>query len=141
MLLMNGVTSHASTCRNVSRLTFAGHSDVMLLAAVALAFSGLEGASAKSEEVRDPKRNVPRALAIAGVMVLCVCILISWTMLTVLLEGQLTGLTGLADTARVAGTSLVGATMGGLFSSLVALCLAVAAQAPGGSCRFFLVRR
>jgi len=107
--------------------TFGGLSDVVLLAAVAYAFSGLEGASAMSEEMRDPKRNVPRALAIAGVTVLCVYVLISWTMLTVLPEDQFTGLTGLPDTARVAGTRLVGATMGGVLGSLVALCLAVAA--------------
>ena len=107
--------------------TFGGLSDVVLLAAIAYAFSGLEGASAMSEEMRDPKRNVPRAIAIAGVMVLGMYILISWTMLTVLPEDQFTGLTGLPDTARVAGTRLVGATMGGVLSSLVALCLAVAA--------------
>jgi amino acid transporter len=98
----------------------------MLLAAIALAFSGLEGASTMSEEMRDPKRNVPRAIAIAGAMVLCVYILTSRTLLTVLPADQFTALTGLPDTARVAGTRLVGATMGGVLGSLVALCLAVA---------------
>jgi amino acid transporter len=52
--------------------------------------------------------------------------LLSWTLLTVLPEDQFTGLTGLPDTARVAGTRLVGATMGGVLGSLVALCLAIA---------------
>ena len=80
-----------------------------------------------SEEVQDPKRNVPRALAIAGVMMLGMFILISWAILTVLPVDQVTGLTGLTDTARVAGTRLVGATMGGVLGSLVALCLSVAA--------------
>jgi amino acid transporter len=106
--------------------TFGGLSDVVLLAAIAYAFSGLEGASAMTEEMRDPKRNVPRALAIAGAMVLCVYMLTSWTLLTVLPEDQFTALTGLPDTARVAGTRLVGATMGGVLGSLVALSLAVA---------------
>ncbi len=107
--------------------TFSGLTDVILLAAIAYAFAGLESASAMSEEVQDPRRNVPRALAIAGVMVLVVYILISWTILTVLPADQVSGLTGLPDTARVAGTKLVGATMGGVLGSLVALCLCVAA--------------
>ncbi len=106
--------------------TFGGLSDVILLAAIAYAFAGLEAASVMSEEVQDPRRNVPRALAIAGVMVLGVYTLISWTMLTVLPADQVTGLTGLPDTARVAGTRLVGATMGGVLGSLVALFLCVA---------------
>ncbi len=106
--------------------TFGGLSDVILLAAIAYAFAGLEGASVMSEEVQDPRRNVPRALAIAGVMVLGMYILISWTILTVLPTDQVSGLTGLPDTARVAGTRLVGATMGGVLGSLVALSLCVA---------------
>ena len=115
--------------------TFGGLTDVILLAAIAYAFAGLESASAMSEEVQDPRRNVPRALAIAGVMVLVMYILISWTILTVLPADQVTGLTALPDTARVAGTMLagalmgatMGATMGGVLASLVALCLGVAA--------------
>ena len=107
--------------------TFGGLSDVILIAAIAYAFAGLEGASVMSEEVQNPRRNVPRAIAIAGVMVLSVYILISWTILTVLPPNQVSGLTGLPDTARVAGTRLVGATMGGVLGSLVALCLCVAA--------------
>ncbi len=107
--------------------TFGGLSDLVLLAAVAYAFSGLEAPSVLSEEVQDPRRNVPRALGIAGVMILGMFILISWTILTVLPADQVTGLTGLTDTARIAGTRLFGATMGGVLGSLVALCLGLAA--------------
>ena len=107
--------------------TFGGLSDLILLAAVAYGFTGLEAASVMSEEVQDPKRNVPRALATAGVMMLGMFILISWAILTVLPVDQVTGLTGLTDTARVAGTRLVGSTMGGVLGSLVALCLCIAA--------------
>ena len=39
---------------------------------------------------------------------------------------QVSGLTGLPDTARVAGTRLIGATAGGVLGSLVALSLCVA---------------
>jgi amino acid transporter len=79
-----------------------------------------------SEEVQDPKRNVPRALVTSGVMVLGVYILISWTIMVVLPADQVSGLTGLPDTARVAGTKLIGATAGGVLASLVALSLAAA---------------
>ena len=106
--------------------TFGGFSDVILLAAIAYAFAGLESASVLSEEVQDPRRNVPRALAISGVMVLGTYMLISWTILTVLPADQVSGLTGLPDTARVAGTRLIGATAGGVLGSLVALSLCVA---------------
>ncbi len=106
--------------------TFGGLSDVILLATIAYAFSGLESASVMSEEVQDPRRNIPRALAIAGVMVLGMYILFSWMILTVLPADQVTGLTALPDTARVAGMKLFGATMGGVLGSLVALCLCVA---------------
>ena len=105
---------------------FGGFSDVILLATIAYAFAGLESASVMSEEVQDPKRNVPRALAISGVMVLGMYLLISGTLLIVLPADQVTGLTGLPDAARVAGTRLGGATTGGVLSSLVALCLCVA---------------
>ena len=107
--------------------TFGGLSDVVLLAAIAYAYSGLEGASVMSEEVRDPRRNVPRALALAGVLVLGVFMLLSWTILTVLPADQVAGLTALADTARVAGTKLAGDTVGGVLGSLVALAISVAA--------------
>jgi amino acid transporter len=106
--------------------TFGGFSDVILLAAIAYAFAGLESASVLSEEVQDPKRNVPRALVTSGVMVLGVYILISWTIMVVLPADQVSGLTGLPDTARVAGTKLIGATAGGVLASLVALSLAAA---------------
>jgi len=96
--------------------TFGGLSDVVLLAAVAYAYSGLEGASVMSEEVQDPRRNVPRALALAGVLVLGVFVLLSWTILTVLPADQVAGLTALADTARVGGTKLIGDTAGGVFT-------------------------
>ena len=107
--------------------TFGGLSDVILLAAIAYGFTGLESASIMSEEVKDPRRNIPRALATAGVMILSMFILISWAILMVLPVDQVTSLTGLTDTARVAGTRMAGATMGGVLGSLVALCLCIAA--------------
>ncbi len=106
--------------------TFGGLTDVILLAAIAYGFAGLEAASALSEEVQNPRRNVPRAIAIAGVMILGMYLLVSWTILTVLPADQVTGLTGLPDTARVAGTRLIGATAGSVLGSLVALTLCVA---------------
>ena len=76
--------------------SFGGFSDVILLATIAYAFAGLESASVMSEEVQDPRRNVPRALAISGVMVLGMYLLISGTLLIVLPADQVTGLTGAA---------------------------------------------
>ncbi|HJO04115.1 MAG TPA: APC family permease [Acidobacteriota bacterium] len=107
--------------------SFGGLSDVILLAAVAYGFTGLESASIMSEEVQDPRRNVPRALATAGLMMLAMFIFISSAMLVVLPVDQVSGLTGLTDTARVAGTKLIGTTVGGLLGSIVALCLCIAA--------------
>lgn len=54
-------------------------------------------------------------------------ILISSAILVVLPVDQVTGLTGLTDTARVAGAALIGPTAGGMLGSLVALCLCIAA--------------
>ncbi len=107
--------------------SFGGLSDVILLAAIAYAFTGLESASIMSEEVQNPRRNVPRALATAGLMMVAMFILISSAILVVLPVEQVTGLTGLTDTARVAGTKLIGATAGGLLGSIVSLCLCIAA--------------
>ena len=107
--------------------SFGGLSDVILLAAIAYGFTGLESASIMSEEVQDPRRNVPRALATAGLMMVAMFILISSAILVVLPVEQVTGLTGLTDTARVAGTKLIGATAGGLLGSIVSLCLCIAA--------------
>ncbi len=105
---------------------FDGLSDVILLATIAYAFSGLEAASVMSEEVKDPKRNIPRSILIAGVMILGMFLLFSWTILTVLPADEVSGLTALPDTARVAGTKLGGSTLGGVLASLVALSFCVA---------------
>ncbi len=126
--LLTWVNSGSTTEFSLSTVvpTFGGFSDVVLLAAIAYAFSGLESASVLSEEVQNPRRNVPRAIVISGATVLCIYVLISWTILTVLPADQISGLTGLPHTARVAGTRLFGAAAGGVLSSLVALSLSVA---------------
>ncbi len=68
--------------------------DIVFWSTIAFSLSGLESASMMSEEIRDPRRNIPRALLIAGVLITALYILSTVAMLVALPQGQILSLQG-----------------------------------------------
>lgn len=68
--------------------------DIVFWSTIAFSLSGLESASMMSEEIRDPRRNIPRALLIAGVLITALYILSTVAMLVALPQGQILNLQG-----------------------------------------------
>jgi amino acid transporter len=68
--------------------------DIVFWSTIAFSLSGLESASMMGEEIRDPRRNIPRALLIAGVLITGLYILATVAMLVALPQGQILSLQG-----------------------------------------------
>lgn len=101
-------------------------SDIALLANIAFAFAGLESASSMSEEVRDPKRNIPRALLLSGVIITFIYILGTVTLLLALPQDKTTKLVGIIDAVRATGERIGGVALAANLGSLVALLVFIA---------------
>jgi amino acid transporter len=79
-----------------SRLVPHAHfQDVLFWATIVFALGGSESASFLGDEIKNPRRNMPRALIIAGVVVTSGYILGSVAMLVALPASELSGLEGL----------------------------------------------
>jgi glutamate:GABA antiporter len=68
--------------------------DIVFWSTIAFSLSGLESASMMSDEIRDPRRNIPRALLIAGVLITTLYIMGTVAMLVALPQGQILSLQG-----------------------------------------------
>jgi len=76
--------------------------DVLFLATIGYALSGCESASFLGDEIENPRRNMPRALILAGVIVTTGYILGSVSMLVALPASQISGLEGLMQAISIA---------------------------------------
>lgn len=74
-----------------------GLKDMIFWATLAFAYSGLESGSFLGEEIEDPRRTVPRAVLIAGLIIPAIYILGTLAILLALPHGQVTGLQGIMD--------------------------------------------
>jgi amino acid transporter len=78
-------------------------SDLVLWSTIAFAFCGLESASFMGDEIRDPRRSIPRAIVIAGAMITTIYVLGTLAVLLALPSREVTGLEGLMQaTTRAA---------------------------------------
>ncbi|MCJ7627036.1 MAG: amino acid permease [Longimicrobiales bacterium] len=69
---------------------------------VMFSFGGWQNANYVAEEIKDPRRNLPRSLIMGTALVVLVYLLVNWVYLRTLGHGGLAGtLTPAADTARV----------------------------------------
>ncbi|MFH1763080.1 MAG: amino acid permease [Gemmatimonadota bacterium] len=69
---------------------------------VMFSFGGWQNANYVAEEIKDPRRNLPRSLIMGTALVVLVYVLVNWVYLRTLGHGGLAGtLTPAADTARV----------------------------------------
>jgi amino acid transporter len=80
-----------------SLLPSTGFKDMIFWATLAFGFSGLEAGSFLGEEIEDPRRTVPRAVAISGVLIPAIYILGTLAILLALPREQVSGLGGFMD--------------------------------------------
>jgi amino acid transporter len=78
--------------------------NVFFWSTVAFAFGGVEGASTMGDEIEDARRNIPRALLLAGVIITVVYVVATFSVLTALPAGDVSGLQGFMQAmSKVAG--------------------------------------
>jgi amino acid transporter len=68
--------------------------DIIFWSTIAFSLSGLESASMLGDEIRDPRRNIPRALLVAGILITGLYILATTAMLVALPQGRILNLDG-----------------------------------------------
>lgn len=100
-----------------------GLDDLLVLSLLTYAFAGLESASIMSEEVRDSKRTIPRALLTSSLIMLLGFIMFSASLLICLKPQEISGLTGISDSVRIAGQRMIGSRFGQILASLMGLSL------------------
>jgi glutamate:GABA antiporter len=78
--------------------------NVFFWSTVAFAFGGVEGASTMGDEIRNARRNIPRALVVAGILITVVYITATFSVLTALPADEVSGLQGFMQAiSKVAG--------------------------------------
>ena len=68
--------------------------DIIFWSTIAFSLSGLESASMMGDEIRDPRRNIPRALLIGGVLITLLYVLSTVAMLVALPRAEILSLQG-----------------------------------------------
>ena len=107
MGLVVAARSGAATSITVASLyPETGWKEMIFWASLAFGFAGLESGSFMGEEVEDPRRTIPRAIAIAGVMIPALYILGTLAILLALPREQVTGLSGIMDALTAIGDRL-----------------------------------
>ncbi len=87
----------ATPITGASLLPGTGLKEMIFWATIAFGFSGLEAGSFMGEEIENPRRTVPRAVLIAGVIIPAIYILGTLAILVALPRGQVNGLQGIMD--------------------------------------------
>ncbi|PYS38860.1 MAG: hypothetical protein DMG14_16155 [Acidobacteria bacterium] len=78
--------------------------NVFFWSTVAFAFGGMEAASAMGDEIQNARRNIPRALLTAGVLVTVIYVTATFSVLTALPADEVSGLQGFMQAiSKVAG--------------------------------------
>jgi amino acid transporter len=78
--------------------------NVFFWSTVAFAFGGMEGASTMGDEIQNARRNIPRALLTAGVIITVIYISATFSVLTALPAEEVSGLQGFMQAmSKVAG--------------------------------------
>jgi amino acid transporter len=80
--------------------------DVIFLTTLAFAFTGPEAASFMGAEIRDPRRTIPRALALAAPMIAAVYIIGTASILLAIPPERASGVYGVIEAIRGAATRL-----------------------------------
>lgn len=79
---------------------------MLFWASLAFAFSGCETASFMSEEIKEPRRTIPRALIVSGAVVASCYVLGTIAVLVILPAGEVDAMSGLLQAVTTASTRL-----------------------------------
>jgi glutamate:GABA antiporter len=93
----------ATSFRGANLIPHTQFRDLLFWASIIFALSGAESASFLGDEVKDPRRNIPRALLIAGAVVTTGYILGTVAMLVALPASEVSGLEGIMQAISTAG--------------------------------------
>jgi glutamate:GABA antiporter len=80
--------------------------DIVFWSTIAFSLSGLESASMMGEEIQNARRNIPRALLLAGVLITALYILGTVAMLVALPQAEILSLQGFMRTIEAASARL-----------------------------------
>src|SRR6058998_2760875 len=94
----------ATAINGATVLPAADLKNVFFWSTVAFAFGGMEGASTMGDEIQNARRNIPRALLTAGVIITVIYIAATLSVLTALPAEEVSGLQGFMQAmSKVAG--------------------------------------
>ncbi len=99
--------------------------DLVFLSTFAYMFSGVESASNLGEEVKDARRDIPRAIVTSGGLITGLYVLASLALLMALSPGELTGLQGFSSAITASATRLGGEGFAAWATSVGSLLLIV----------------
>ena len=144
MFIALGLSFGAGSTANLQQATASGISGTAWLLAlipVMFAYSGWNAASYIAEEIRDPGRNVPRALALGTGAVVAVYVLLNLLYLFVLPVGELAKVEGsvLDVIADRLFNQMAGNVMG--FVSIISLAASISANVFAGPRVYFAMAR
>jgi amino acid transporter len=104
---------------------FNGLSDLFFLSTLAYLFAGFEGASTLSGEIKEPRRNIPRALLTTGLIITGLYVLMSLCFMVLVPASELDGLEGFADAVGAGATRIGGEQAGEIVRSVSSAMLAL----------------
>lgn len=96
-----------------------GFKDALFFSTIAFAFGGIEAASFLGGEIRDPRRNLPRALLVAGALITAAYLAGTASLLVALPASEASGLTGITKGIAAASAKAGLPAMGTLAALLV----------------------
>ena len=105
--------------------------NVFFWSTVAFAFGGVEGASTMGSEIKNARRNIPRALLLAGVIITFIYIAATASVLVALPAGEVTGLQGFMQAMSKVGDRI------GLEGLTPGVALLVTVSSIGGMSAWF----
>ncbi len=98
MGLVAGARFGSATPINAHAIVPSTHlNDIIFWSTIAFSMTGLEGASIMGDEIRDARRNVPRALIIAGVIITLVYVLSTLAVMLAIPAAQVTSIQGIME--------------------------------------------
>ena len=103
--------------------------DIVFWSTIAFSLSGLESASMMGEEIRDARRNIPRALLVAGVLITALYILGTVAMLVAVPHSEIVHLQGFMTAIEAVCGRL---SLGGLVP-IIALLVVLGGLGQGGA--------
>ncbi len=105
-LLVAARFGSATPITPASLLPSTGFKDLIFWATIAFGFSGLEAGSFMGEEIENPRRTIPQAVAISGVIIAALYILGTLAILVALPRSEVSGLAGIMDAITATGARI-----------------------------------